>query len=75
MLLTQTKRDATLIQELGLKLQFAINTHCHADHVTGTHDLKQSFPGLKSAISAASACKANMLIEDGDKACPRPASV
>lgn len=34
------ERDALLIKELGLKLTVAVNTHCHADHVTGTGKLK-----------------------------------
>ncbi len=29
-------RDLTLIKDLGLNLTKALNTHCHADHVTGT---------------------------------------
>lgn len=33
-------RDLTLIKELGLKLIYAMNTHVHADHVTGTGLLK-----------------------------------
>lgn len=64
----QTERDATLVRELGLDLQLAINTHCHADHISGTYLLKQSFQGLKSAISKASACKADVLLDDGQQA-------
>ena len=29
-------RDMKLIEELGLTLRYGLNTHCHADHVTGT---------------------------------------
>ena len=29
----QSARDLALIRELDLKLQYAIDTHCHADHV------------------------------------------
>ena len=36
-------RDLKLINELGLKLVYAMNTHVHADHVTGTGLLKVSF--------------------------------
>ena len=28
-------RDIQVVQELGVKLIYAINTHCHADHITG----------------------------------------
>lgn len=33
-------RDLSLIQQLGLKLIYAMNTHVHADHITGTGMLK-----------------------------------
>lgn len=33
-------RDLNLIRELGLKLIYAMNTHVHADHVTGTGLIK-----------------------------------
>eukprot|EP00884_Botryococcus_braunii_P000944 jgi/Botrbrau1/10850/Bobra.0025s0028.1 len=59
-------RDLTLIKELGLKLVYAINTHCHADHVTGTGLIKQKSPGVKSGISAAAKAKADVLYEPGD---------
>ncbi|RYQ96237.1 hypothetical protein Ahy_B08g091916 isoform C [Arachis hypogaea] len=39
-------RDLSLIQELGLKLVYAMNTHVHADHVTGTGLIKvRATPG------------------------------
>ncbi len=31
----QHARDTALIRELGIKLSYALDTHCHADHVTG----------------------------------------
>jgi len=37
----QVSRDLALLRELDLKLTFAIDTHCHADHVTGAWLLKQ----------------------------------
>lgn len=39
-------RDLKLIDELGLKLIYAMNTHVHADHVTGTGLLKVCFSWL-----------------------------
>ncbi len=33
-------RDASLVKELGLKLLYVMNTHVHADHITGTGLLK-----------------------------------
>lgn len=60
-------RDISLIKELGLKLIYAMNTHVHADHVTGTGLLKKKLPGVKSVISKASGSKADVLVENGDK--------
>ncbi|PIN16650.1 Glyoxylase [Handroanthus impetiginosus] len=60
-------RDLSLVKELGLKLVYAINTHVHADHVTGTGLLKSKVPGVKSIISKASNAKADLFIEPGDK--------
>lgn len=37
----KVNRDLALINELGLDLKYAIDTHCHADHVTGAWLLKQ----------------------------------
>ena len=31
----QHGRDSALIRELGVNLRFTLDTHCHADHVTG----------------------------------------
>ncbi|KAL2943410.1 Persulfide dioxygenase ETHE1-like protein mitochondrial [Bienertia sinuspersici] len=60
-------RDVSLIHELGLKLVYAMNTHVHADHVTGTGLLKSKVPGVKSVISKASSAKADFLVDSGDK--------
>lgn len=60
-------RDLNLIGELGLKLVYAMNTHVHADHITGTGLIKSKFPGAKSVISRASGSKADVLIEPGDR--------
>lgn len=36
----QHARDAALVRELGLKLVATLDTHCHADHVTGAWLMK-----------------------------------
>ncbi|KAJ3195041.1 Ethylmalonic encephalopathy 1 [Entophlyctis luteolus] len=58
------ERDTRVVQELGLSLKHGINTHCHADHVTGTYLLKSKFPLMKSAISAASGAQADVFLSD-----------
>lgn len=60
------ERDISLVKELGLKLVYAMNTHVHADHVTGTGLIKTKVPGVKSVISKASNSKADILVEAGD---------
>ena len=44
-----------------------VNTHCHADHITGTGQLKKRVFGLKSAISKHSGATADILLSEGDK--------
>jgi len=65
--LEQAKRDAKLIKELNFDLKYAINTHMHADHITGSGWLKKLIPGCKSVISAASGAAADILLKEGDR--------
>ncbi|XP_062206443.1 persulfide dioxygenase ETHE1 homolog, mitochondrial-like [Phragmites australis] len=60
-------RDLNLIKELGLKLVYAMNTHVHADHVTGTGLIKTKLPGVKSVLSKISGGKADHFVDHGDK--------
>ncbi|CAI7818168.1 unnamed protein product, partial [Closterium sp. NIES-53] len=59
-------RDVRLAEELGVTLRFALNTHAHADHITGTSLLKKRVPGIKSVISSASGARADVLVGHGD---------
>jgi sulfur dioxygenase len=47
----QVRRDAALIAELGLRLVYSLETHIHADHVTGASLLRQR-TGCRIALSA-----------------------
>src|SRR3984893_14034265 len=47
----QVRRDAALIEELGLRLAYSLETHIHADHVTGAWMLKRQ-TGCRIALSA-----------------------
>src|SRR6185295_6772028 len=63
----QARRDAALIEELGLRLKWTLETHVHADHVTGAWLLRQKL-GSKIAISAASGAEgADLYIKDLDR--------
>jgi len=49
----QARRDAALVGELGLKLAWTLETHVHADHVTGAWLLREKL-GSRIALSRAS---------------------
>jgi glyoxylase-like metal-dependent hydrolase (beta-lactamase superfamily II)/rhodanese-related sulfurtransferase len=64
----QARRDAALIQELDLKLVATLDTHVHADHVTGAWLLRETC-GSTIAISGASgAAGADRYLAHGDRA-------
>ncbi|CAB3382153.1 Hypothetical predicted protein [Cloeon dipterum] len=60
------ERDAQLISQLGLTLKYAMNTHMHADHVTGSGKLKELLPGCRSLISKASGAQADVHVADSE---------
>lgn len=59
-------RDVQLLNEWGYKPKYILETHIHADHITGSAKLKEHFPDLKSVVSADSDADADMLLLDGD---------
>lgn len=64
----QVDRDIKEAESLGLKLIYGLNTHAHADHITGTHLLKKRLAGqLQSVISEASKADADIKVRHGDR--------
>lgn len=63
----QVRRDAALIAELGLTLAWTLDTHVHADHVTGAWLLKQRLGSRIALSAAAGAAGADRLLQDGDR--------
>ena len=63
----QVDRDLQVVKEEGVTLIYGVNTHAHADHVTGTGLLKQKVSGLKSIISKSSGALADQHVVPGDK--------
>src|SRR5882724_2198668 len=63
----QARRDAALVAELGLRLLWTLETHVHADHVTGAWCLKRRL-GSRIALSAAGgASGADRHVGHGDR--------
>ena len=63
----QVERDLTVVADEGVQLLYGVNTHAHADHITGTGILKTKVNGMKSIISQASRAKADITVVPGDK--------
>jgi sulfur dioxygenase len=62
-------RDRALLEELGLKLLVVLDTHCHADHVTGAW-LMQQATGCRIGISkrhGAAEQGADLQFDHGDR--------
>jgi sulfur dioxygenase len=65
--LENVERDLKLIKELGLKLLYVLDTHIHADHVTGAGEIRKS-TGAKTAVGKGSQVDcADILFEDGQE--------
>ncbi|GKY93591.1 hypothetical protein MPSEU_000326500 [Mayamaea pseudoterrestris] len=62
----QVHRDLQEVKALNLHLRYGVNTHVHADHVTGTRLLREQLPDMRSVISKASGAKCDMVVEPYD---------
>lgn len=59
-------RDMTLIQEMGLKLKYCLETHIHADHITSAKKIKEK-TGAQLVLGAGSKLKtADILLNDNE---------
>ena len=63
----QVRRDAALIHELHLRLLCTLDTHVHADHVTGAWLLKQRTRSQIGVSANGGATGADRLLEHGDR--------
>ena len=61
------RRDAALLRELGLRLVATLDTHVHADHVTGAWLLKQRLGSRILLSQAAGVREADRLLAHGDR--------
>ncbi|MCB9664267.1 MAG: MBL fold metallo-hydrolase [Alphaproteobacteria bacterium] len=61
------RRDAALVRELGLRLQWTVETHVHADHVTGGWLLKRELGSGTVLGHGGGADCADRLVHQGDR--------
>lgn len=65
--ITNVDRDLKLLEELGLKLVYVLDTHVHADHITGAGEIRRR-TGAKTAIShRANVDCADIHLKDGQE--------
>ncbi|NJN29508.1 MAG: MBL fold metallo-hydrolase [Synechococcales cyanobacterium RM1_1_8] len=63
----QVERDLKLIKELELTLKYCLETHVHADHITGTGKLRELTDCEGIVPENAQVACASRLIEDGER--------
>ncbi len=63
----QARRDAALIEELGLQLVATLETHVHADHVTGAWLLKRQLGSQILVSATGGASGADRVLAQGDR--------
>lgn len=62
----QVERDRTLLEELGLRLVATLETHVHADHVTGGGLLREAL-GSRTVVGAQTGVEnADLALADGE---------
>ena len=64
--LEHVDRDLQAAADMRVTIKYAINTHCHADHVTGTGAMKAKVPSIKSMISSSSGADADIKLNADD---------
>jgi len=63
----QVERDLTLVEELDLKLVHTLETHVHADHITGAAEIRKRL-GTRSVVAArGGASCGDVQVSDGDR--------
>jgi sulfur dioxygenase len=63
----QHERDAALVRELELKVVCVLDTHCHADHVTGAWLMKQALGARIGLAAVYGAANVDLPLAHGDR--------
>lgn len=63
----QNELYVRLLKELGLKLKYAIDTHVHADHVTGLGMLRETYGALSVHGFGSTASGIDVFVKDGEE--------
>lgn len=61
------ERDLKLIQELGLKLVYVLDTHIHADHITGAGEIRKRTQAKTAVSASAEVPCVDIPLEDGQE--------
>ncbi len=62
----QVERDLAVVQRLDLRLRYVLETHAHADHITGAGRLRELTGAQAAAPSGCAITSANLQLQDGD---------
>jgi sulfur dioxygenase len=65
--LEHVERDITLLEQLGLTLRYCLETHVHADHITGASELRQQTGCINVVPKQAQVACASQFIDDHDR--------
>jgi len=64
---SQVDRDIQVMEEMGVKPRYALETHVHADHVTGAGELRERL-GVKVGVHKDGGAQcADLQLDDGDE--------
>jgi glyoxylase-like metal-dependent hydrolase (beta-lactamase superfamily II) len=59
-------RDVALLEELGLTLKYSVETHIHADHVTGAARLRDAIGSRAAVPEKGGAAHADLPVREGE---------